>query len=107
MSCDRYREAIHELVDGTLGPVRRAELQTHLDVCPGCVALVADLQKIRDAAATLDPVQPRDHVWMQIAGRLRQEGRVTVTAPARHRHLAGLAMAAGLGEGIARPPFVI
>ena len=39
--------AIHELVDGTLGPVRRAELQTHLDVCAECRALVADLNKIR------------------------------------------------------------
>ncbi|MBA3640441.1 MAG: anti-sigma factor [Acidobacteriota bacterium] len=107
MSCNRYRDAIHELVDGTLGPVRRAELQTHLDVCPDCVALVADLQKIRDAAATLDPVQPRDHVWMQIAGRLRQEGRVTATAPARHHHLALLAMAAALVLAIAGSLYVL
>ena len=107
MSCDRYRDAIHELIDGTLGPVRRAELQTHLDVCPDCVALVADLQKIRDAAATLDPVQPRDHVWMQIAGRLRQEGRVTVAAPARQRHLAVLAMAAALVLAIAGSLYVL
>ena len=101
MSCNRYREAIHERVDGTLGPVRRAELQTHLDVCTDCVALLDDLQKIRDAAATLAPVQPRDHVWMQIAGRLRQEGRVSVTAPVRHRHLAVFAMAAALMLAIA------
>jgi len=107
MSCNRYRDAIHELVDGTLGPVRRAELQTHLDVCPECVALVADLQKIRDAAATLDPVQPRDHVWMQIAGRLRQEGRVTVAAPSRHRHLAVFAMAAALVLAIAGSLYVL
>jgi hypothetical protein len=101
MSCDRYREAIHELVDGTLGPVRRAELQTHLDICPECVALVHDLQKIRDAAATLEPVQPRDHVWMQIAGRLRQEGRVSAAAPVRQRHIAVFAMAAALMLAIA------
>jgi len=107
MSCNRYLDAIHELVDGTLGPVRRAELQTHLDVCPDCVALVADLQKIRDAAAALNPVQPRNHVWMQIAGRLRQEGRVTVTARAPDRHMAVLAMAAALVMAIAGSLYVL
>lgn len=107
MSCSRYREAIHERVDGTLGPVRRAELQTHLDICPECPALVADLQKIRDAAATLDPVQPRDHVWMQIAGRLRQEGGVSETTPTRQGHLAMFAMAAALMLAIAGSLYVV
>jgi hypothetical protein len=107
MSCNRYRDAIHELVDGTLGPVRRAELQTHLDVCPECVALVDDLQKIRDAAATLEPVQPRDHVWMQIAGRLRQDGRVQATAPVRQRGLAMFAMAAALMLAIAASLYMV
>lgn len=101
MSCNRYREAIHERVDGTLGPVRTAELQTHLDVCDACRSLAADLQKIRDAAARLGPVQPRDHVWMQIAGRLRQEGRVSASAPARTRQMAVLAIAATLMLAVA------
>ena len=101
MSCNRYSDAIHELVEGTLGPVRRAELQTHLDICDDCRALVADLQKIRDAAATLDAVQPPDHVWMQIAGRLRQEGRVSQSGPLRSRSMAVLAMAAALTLAIA------
>lgn len=97
MTCSRYNDAIHDLVDGTLGPLRRAELQTHLDVCEACRLLVADLQKIRRAAGLLEPVQPRDHVWMQIAARLRQEGRATApAAPARAGHLAMLALAATL-----------
>jgi anti-sigma factor RsiW len=96
MSCTRYSHAIHERVDGTLGPARRAELQTHLDVCPACRALAADLQKIRDAAATLEPVRPPEHVWLQIASRLRQEGRVADAGPARSRHTAMLAIAATL-----------
>ncbi|MEX1127095.1 MAG: zf-HC2 domain-containing protein [Vicinamibacterales bacterium] len=106
MSCSRYHETIHELADGTLGPVRRAELQTHLDVCDACRALVADLRKIREGAAALPPVQPRDHVWMQIAGRLRQEGRVTGTRDtdspsARPRYMAMLAIAATLMLAVA------
>ncbi len=97
MFCNQYRDAIQELVDGTLGPVRRAELQTHLDTCEECRALAADLQKIRHAAGTLDHPAPPEHVWLQIAGRLRQQGRVTESSvPRRRHHMALLALAAGL-----------
>jgi hypothetical protein len=77
MGCARYRESIHELVDGTIGPIRRAELQQHLDTCEPCAALVADLQLVREKAGALDPLAPPVGVWLQVAGRLRQEGRVT------------------------------
>ena len=96
MRCSDYTEALQDLADGTLGPVRRAELQTHLDGCEACRALAADLQKIRAAARTLDSVTPPDHVWMQIAGRLRQEGRIVDRRPAASRSLAMLALAATL-----------
>ena len=97
MRCSDYTEALQDLADGTLGPVRRAELQTHLDGCDQCRALAMDLQKIRAAARTLDPVTPPDHVWMQIAGRLRHEGRVVETQPTVARRSFGLlALAATL-----------
>ena len=76
MECTRYRESIQDLIDGTIGPIRRAELERHLAGCADCRALVADLETIRDAAASLDPLEPPARVWLQIAGRLRQEGRV-------------------------------
>ena len=107
MPCTRYREAIHELVDGTLGPVRRAELQTHLDTCDACRALVSDLQKIRRAASSLAAVQPRDHRGLQIAARLRQEGRVTDTGVSRPRHMAMLALAATLLLAVAGSLYMI
>ena len=76
MSCSRYRESVHELVDGTIGPIRRAELESHMDGCADCRSLVRDLEAIRGAAASLDPIEPPARVWLQVAGRLRQEGRV-------------------------------
>ena len=94
MYCNQYRDAIQELADGTLGPVRRAELQTHLDQCDGCRALVADLQKIRAAASSLDPIAPPARVWSAIASELRKEGRVTL--PRRTAPMAVLAIAASL-----------
>lgn len=96
MRCDDYNEAIQDLADGTLGPVRRAELQTHLDTCDACRTLASDLQKIRSAARTIGSVQPPDHVWLQIAGRLRQDGRITDAGLTRPRSVAWLALAATL-----------
>jgi len=100
MQCSQYRESIQELVDGALGPIRRAELERHLEECADCRTFAADLRVIRDTAASLDALEPPDGVWLQIAGRLRQEGRVadpTVAAPrATTRHVALLAIAAAL-----------
>jgi hypothetical protein len=102
MTCERSRDQIQELIDGTLGPIRRSELEQHLDQCASCRALFEDLQRLRDAAGTLPTLEPPDHVWMQIAGRLRQEGRVhEQSAPAlpahpARLHYAWLAIAAAL-----------
>ena len=96
MFCNQYRDAILELADGTLGPVRRAELQTHLDQCDGCRALAADLQKIRSAAASLDPITPPARVWQSIAGELHKQGRVTPAPGLRGSRVAMLAIAASL-----------
>lgn len=98
MACERYREQIEELVDGALGSVRRAELDLHLSQCADCRAFADDMRAIHDAAAALDRLAPPDRVWLQIAGRLRQEGRVTSPAPVAsgRRHGALIAIAATL-----------
>ena len=103
MACERYLTSIQELADGTLGPIRRAELELHLESCDACRALLADLERIRQAAASLDRLAPPEHVWLQIAGRLRQEGRVTAPAAVapRGRHAALLAIAAALVLAVA------
>jgi anti-sigma factor RsiW len=97
-ACERYLNAIHELVDGTLGPIRRAELELHLELCDGCRALAQDLQALAAAARSLDPLEPPDQAWQKIAGRLRAESRIGSPAPAiaRRRSAALLALAAAL-----------
>src|SRR4029450_4292910 len=44
-ACERYLNAIQELADGTLGPIRRAELELHLESCDACRALAVSLQR--------------------------------------------------------------
>lgn len=94
-----YRESIHELIDGTIGAIRRAELERHLADCAECRVFLADMRVIREAADSLDPLAPPDGVWLQIAGRLRQEGRATLPParqPAASPHFALMAIAATL-----------
>jgi anti-sigma factor RsiW len=97
-ACERYLNAIQELVDGTLGPIRRAELELHLESCDACRALAEDLQAIAAAAQSLEPLTPPDRTWQQISSRLRAEGRATRTGPAdvRRYSVATLALAAAL-----------
>ena len=99
MTCTRSRSDIQELIDGTLGTIRSSELRLHLDSCAECRALYEDLQRIRDVAGTIPAMEPPDHIWMQIAGRLRQEGRVhdrPAAASSRHPQYVWLAIAATL-----------
>ncbi|MGB2717965.1 MAG: zf-HC2 domain-containing protein [Vicinamibacterales bacterium] len=98
MNHDRYRDAIQELAEGTLGPLRRAELQQHLDECPACRRLADDVRRIRELAQSLDRPAPPDRVWLQVAGRLRQEGRIATPTPRAvvTRRFMPLAIAASL-----------
>ena len=98
MACAQYLNSIHEAVDGTIGSIRRAELELHVDTCDECRALLEDLQRVRDAAAALPVIDPPDGAWLQIAGRLRQEGRITAApfATPRRAYATWLAAAAAV-----------
>jgi anti-sigma factor RsiW len=99
MACQRNIDRIQDAVDGTLGSIRRADLEMHLNECDDCRALYEDLVRVRDAAAALPPLEAPDRAWLQIAGRLRQEGRIhelPKPALARRPYTAWLAAAAAL-----------
>jgi hypothetical protein len=99
MACERYVNSIQDAVDGTMGSIRRAELEMHLAQCDACRALYEDLRRVHDAAADLPVLDAPDRAWLQIAGRLRQEGRIhedASPAPARRNYVAWLAAAAAL-----------
>jgi hypothetical protein len=99
VACEQYIERIQDAVDGTLGSIRLADLDMHLAQCEDCRALRTDLERIRDAAGSLPVMTAPDGAWLQIAGRLRQEGRLQDAAPpARSRAAYGrwLAVAAAL-----------
>jgi RNA polymerase sigma factor (sigma-70 family) len=109
MACERYLNAIDELIDGTLGPIRRAELELHLETCEDCRALVEDLRELSRATRSLDRLEPPERVWTGIASRLAQEGRVArhFAATPRHRSYTVLALAAALILTVAASLFLL
>lgn len=107
-ACERYLNAINELVDGTLGPLRRTELELHLEGCEGCSALAAELQPIRDTARSLDTMPAPPRAWAAIEARLRAEGRVAARPLGiRARPYAALALAAALVLAVGASLFVV
>jgi anti-sigma factor RsiW len=107
MACARYQNAIHDLVDGTLGPLRGAELELHLETCDDCRALLADLRAIAGTARSLEPMEPPPHAWERIATTLRAEGRVTRGPTVPRRNYALLALAATLLLAVSASLFVL
>jgi hypothetical protein len=108
-ACERYLNAIHELVDGTLGPIRRAELELHLESCDRCRALAADLQEITRTAESLDDIAPPARVWTALSAQLRAERGMTAPSRTlvRHRSVAMLAIAATLVLAVGASLFLL
>ncbi len=102
MSCHDYSEAIAEFVDGALDPARQRELERHVEGCPACRALVADLKTIQAAAFTLDRVELPPHLLRAVRTRLADEplpaapGRLLGFPASRGAQAAWLAVAAAL-----------
>jgi hypothetical protein len=101
MSCHDYREAIAEFVDGALDPARQRELERHVEGCPACRALVADLKTIQAAAFTLDRIDLPPHLLPAIRARLANEppaarGRLMAFPVSSGARMAWLAAAAAL-----------
>jgi anti-sigma factor RsiW len=73
MTCEDYRAALPDLLDGDVDPVRRDGLDAHVASCDECRALAADLRRISQSAATLDRHAPPRDGWTRLARRLEAE----------------------------------
>jgi anti-sigma factor RsiW len=102
MTCKDYSEAIAEFVDGALDPARQRDLERHVEGCPACRALVADLKSIQAAAFTLDRAEVPAHILPSLRARLAEEplpharGRLLSFPSSRSARIAWLVAAAAL-----------
>ncbi len=71
MNCAKFQEVLPELLEGG----RTTEAESHLESCPMCSGLVADLDLIaREARQLREVAEPSPRVWNSIEITLRQEG---------------------------------
>jgi hypothetical protein len=63
-------QQLNDFLERELSPADYVEVSRHVDACPGCALVVAELQQIMRAAASLEPMTPPAHVWGQIESRL-------------------------------------
>jgi Putative zinc-finger len=84
-SCEEIQPRLSAFVDGDLPSGERAEVASHVASCAACAGLVRDLEHMRAAARQLGPLQPPDHIWLEVAGQIRLGERPapTVAAPRR------------------------
>jgi len=90
-----------DFVDGSCDPATARAVEHHLDVCPSCRALMADLRTLRTAAFTLERLEPPPTVLERIQARLRGDGagapsRVLAWPNTREAWTVWLAAAAAL-----------
>jgi len=64
-------EQLNDYFERELSPADYVEVSRHVEVCPDCARVVAELQQIVREAASLEPMTPPAHVWNQIESRLR------------------------------------
>ncbi|MDQ3070163.1 MAG: zf-HC2 domain-containing protein [Acidobacteriota bacterium] len=81
MTCEDSRERLQEQIDGTIDPAIERDVEGHLAGCAACRALAADLGAVADAASEMAPIDPPDHVWLQLAGNWRRAHGPTVSVP--------------------------
>jgi hypothetical protein len=87
-TCHDVQPRLSEIADGTLDAAERATIDAHLARCSACRGILEDLQRLRRAAAALGPIDPPDHVWLEVAGQTRGHRGVAASAPARARRAA-------------------
>lgn len=80
MKCEQFERILEQQEDGPLPKQATA----HLEECPACRALSADLGAIRDAALELSAADemPPERVWISLRNQLEAEGLIRETQPA-------------------------
>jgi anti-sigma factor RsiW len=67
---DQWTERLSEYLDGELEDGERVALESHLQSCSECSAIVADLRRVVRRARTLKQRAPERDLWPGIAGRI-------------------------------------
>ena len=67
---DPWMERLSEYLDDELTPIETAGIETHLETCRDCSAVLSDLRRVVARARRLDDRPPRRDLWPGIAERI-------------------------------------
>lgn len=67
---DPWMERLSEYLDNELTPVEHAAIESHLETCRDCSAVLSDLRRVVARARHLDDRSPRRDLWPGIAERI-------------------------------------
>ena len=95
MTCDAFEALLPAWLEQALDDPAAADAELHLAACTSCRALVADLERITTAAATLPDLAPSRDLWAGIEARIATPVVALPARAARPRWRLG-AIAAGL-----------
>jgi hypothetical protein len=75
MTCDEIAPRLDELIDGSITPAERAQVEEHLAGCDRCRAELAAIRGlVADARALPRSIQPPGALWRGIEARLTSAG---------------------------------
>src|SRR2546428_6764103 len=77
---DAWMDRLSEYLDGDMDRSERASLETHLERCAECAAVLEDLQRVRARAQELGAMRVPADLWPRIEAAIA-EGRIG-TSPA-------------------------
>lgn len=80
MNCRDVQDRLSGFADHDLPSEEAALVAAHLEGCGTCRDLLADLTRVRDAAAALGPIAPPDHLSLEIAGQIRLDAPGPIAA---------------------------
>jgi len=99
-TCENIQPRLGDLVDGTLDALDRDGVEAHVRGCDRCAGLVRDFERLRQAARGLGPINPPPHVWLEIAGQLRQATAPRPAAATPNARVAATWQWAGLAAAL-------
>src|SRR5262249_12378643 len=95
MDCRRVEELLSDHHEGVLAPDVRAEVDTHLEECPDCKALLEALSNVVDALRSFPVLEPSSDLADRVAKAALTRPRLT--ARPRPRHVPSWLQAAAAG----------
>ena len=77
MNCESYQNLLSDLVDGSLNPHDKNQVETHLSTCTVCAEARADLNALvgfcREHRGEYEPVPNERALWLRISNTIESE----------------------------------